>query len=72
MFLLHGTFFILVMIVIGKIGIKPNVPLVTALVFAYLMWITMVYVLSYLFYTKFELKVMNMRSTIIKKLKLEA
>jgi len=38
---------------------------------SYLLWILLAYVLSYFFYTKFELKVMNTRSKIIEKLKLK-
>lgn len=66
MFLLHGTFFILVIIFLRIIGFNAA----KHIFISYVVWISMAYVLSYLFYTKFEVKVMNMRSKIITKLKL--
>ncbi|MCC6582620.1 MAG: acyltransferase [Chitinophagales bacterium] len=66
MFLLHGTFFILVIILLRIIGFNAA----KHIFISYVVWISMAYVLSYLFYIKFEVKVMNMRSKIITKLKL--
>jgi len=66
MFLLHGTFFILVIILLRIIGFNAA----NHIFISYVVWISMAYVLSYLFYIKFEVKVMNMRSKIITKLKL--
>jgi peptidoglycan/LPS O-acetylase OafA/YrhL len=67
MFLLHGTFFMLVIIVMRIIGFNAA----KHIFLSYLIWITMAYVLSYLFYTRFELKVMNKRNKIIERLKLK-
>ena len=66
MFLLHGTFFILVIILLHIVGFNAG----KHIFFSYLIWISMTYVLSYFFYTKFELKVMNKRSKIVEKLNL--
>lgn len=41
------------------------------IILSYLIWITFAYVLSYWFYTRFELKVMNKRSNLLEKLKLK-
>lgn len=66
-FLLHGTFFILVIGVLRIAGIDAA----KHLFMSYLLWMLFAYVLSYFFYTKFEVKVMNSRSKIIEKLKLK-
>ncbi len=66
-FLLHGTFFILVIGFCRILGFDAA----KHLVITYILWISFAYILSYLFYTKFELKVMNTRSKIIEKLKLK-
>ncbi len=64
MFLLHGTFFVLVIICFRIIGFNAAKHLFVS----YVIWISFAYILSYFFYTKFEVKVMNMRSKIITKL----
>lgn len=65
-FLLHGTFFILIFILLRFVGFD----VAKHVVISYFIWIFFAYVLSYLFYVKFELKVMNSRSKIIERLKL--
>jgi peptidoglycan/LPS O-acetylase OafA/YrhL len=67
MFLLHGTFFVLVIVLFRIIGFNAA----KHIFISYILWITFAYMLAYYFYKKFELPVMNTRSTIIKKLKLE-
>ncbi len=66
-FLLHGTFFILVIGFCRLLGFDAA----KHLVITYVLWITFAYILSYFFYIKLELKVMNSRSKIIEKLKLK-
>jgi len=67
MFLLHGTFFIGVLICFRIIGFNAAKHLLVS----YVLWIGFAYVSSYFFYTKFELKVMNMRKKIITRLGLD-
>lgn len=67
MFLLHGSFFAVVFILLHFIGIEFK----DHLIISYLCWIIFSYVLAYFFYTKFEVKVMNSRKKIIEKLKLQ-
>ena len=63
MFLLHGTFFVLVIIAVRIIGFNAA----NHIFLSYIIWISLAYVLSYFFYVKFELKVMNQRSKLIEK-----
>lgn len=67
MFLLHGTFFIFVLIAFKIIGFNAS----KHIFLSYLMWMSFAYILSYFFYTKVDLKVMKMRSKIIEKLGLK-
>lgn len=64
MFLLHGSFFIVMFIVLKLVGFNP----VRHIFLSYLIWISCAYIFSYFFYTLFEIKVMKTRSKIIQKL----
>ncbi|MFN8284906.1 MAG: acyltransferase [Chitinophagales bacterium] len=66
MFLLHGTFFIVVIFCLHIIGFNAA----NHIFVSYLMWMAFAYILSYFFYTRVDLKVMNKRGKIIDKLKL--
>ena len=66
-FLLHGTFFLLVIGFSRIIGFNAA----NHLFVTYILWMLFAYILSYFFYVKFEMKVMNTRSRIIEKLKLK-
>lgn len=66
MFLLHGTFFLLVILCLRIFGFNAA----RHIFITYLVWIPFTYTLSYFFYTRFELPVMNTRRKIIEKLKL--
>lgn len=66
MFLLHGTFAIFVAIILHILGFNAA----KHVFLSYLFWMAFAYILSYFFYTRVDLKVMNKRSKIIEKLKL--
>ena len=64
MFLLHGTFLLLLFVLI-YIGLIKNIFIV------YVLWMFTTYVLSNIFYNKIEFPVMNYRKKIIEKLNLK-